>query len=389
MTSAEQAYLFRHALMRDAAYELQLPRERAQLHQKAFELIEQAYGGPAPEPGPVTISPSPSYVLHAVDGVAAELADHLRAADAGTSIELRRLYLRRAAEHAERVYQNEDAVRMWRELAGLQAASDRPAVMIRIGSLATLLGRLDEAERAYLAALESARGLSNTELIGAALHHVAVLYRDRGQRELARKTVDEALELHRRTGIARAEASTLGVLASLQQSAHDFAGAKVTLERALEVARQSGNERLEGVLMGNIGLALFEMSEFARAEQSFEESLRACRKHEERLQEGIVLSNLARLYQFTKRAVQGESAFREAIDIHREVGNTRFEGMTLCDLALCRLELARVDEARGAWQQGIAILEEIGDRVTLACLRGDLHEACSGKGIEPFRGAQS
>lgn len=42
---AEAAYLFRHALLRDAAYQLQLPTRRARLHRLAFGLIEDLWGG--------------------------------------------------------------------------------------------------------------------------------------------------------------------------------------------------------------------------------------------------------------------------------------------------------------------------------------------------------
>ncbi|KAF0247056.1 MAG: hypothetical protein FD180_173, partial [Planctomycetota bacterium] len=37
---AETAYLFRHALLRDAAYQLQLPGDRARLHGIALRAIE-------------------------------------------------------------------------------------------------------------------------------------------------------------------------------------------------------------------------------------------------------------------------------------------------------------------------------------------------------------
>ena len=42
MTSAESAYLFRHALLREAAYQLQLPTDRARLHALA---LARAGGG--------------------------------------------------------------------------------------------------------------------------------------------------------------------------------------------------------------------------------------------------------------------------------------------------------------------------------------------------------
>lgn len=42
---AELAYLFRHALLRDAAYELQPPRDRGRLHALALDVIEQLFEG--------------------------------------------------------------------------------------------------------------------------------------------------------------------------------------------------------------------------------------------------------------------------------------------------------------------------------------------------------
>jgi len=43
-TPAEAAYLFRHALLRDAAYEMQLPADRARLHALAIDSIESGPG---------------------------------------------------------------------------------------------------------------------------------------------------------------------------------------------------------------------------------------------------------------------------------------------------------------------------------------------------------
>jgi hypothetical protein len=52
--SAESTYFFRHALLRDAAYQLQLPGDRASLHALALEAMEGLSGGPPPAPPPLT-----------------------------------------------------------------------------------------------------------------------------------------------------------------------------------------------------------------------------------------------------------------------------------------------------------------------------------------------
>ena len=78
--NAESAYLFRHALLRDAAYQLQLPGDRALLHGLAFELIEALAGGRPPEPAPLDADEERPFAPHPTDAVAHELADHARSA---------------------------------------------------------------------------------------------------------------------------------------------------------------------------------------------------------------------------------------------------------------------------------------------------------------------
>jgi hypothetical protein len=41
MPTAERAYMFRHALLRDASYQLHMPRDRERLHYLALEAIER------------------------------------------------------------------------------------------------------------------------------------------------------------------------------------------------------------------------------------------------------------------------------------------------------------------------------------------------------------
>ncbi|MCC6466217.1 MAG: hypothetical protein IT463_12830 [Planctomycetes bacterium] len=77
---AELAYLFRHALLRDAAYQVQMPSDRARLHELAFYLIEDVFGGRAPEPPPLDAIDPPKMQPHPTDAVAEEPAWHARRA---------------------------------------------------------------------------------------------------------------------------------------------------------------------------------------------------------------------------------------------------------------------------------------------------------------------
>jgi hypothetical protein len=106
---AEQAYLFRHALLRDTAYQLQVPADRHRLHALALEVLEQLLAVPGHE--------------LELDSAAAELAVHARLARGGVAdahLQQREAtHLRRAARFASQRYMNHEAAAHWLTLANL------------------------------------------------------------------------------------------------------------------------------------------------------------------------------------------------------------------------------------------------------------------------------
>jgi hypothetical protein len=106
--SAGSGRAFRHVLLRDAAVQLQLPRERARLHRLAFGALEDLFGGRAPEPA-ASLPQQDASPPHPTDKVAAEPAQHALLASPDSSDPdawgtLHARYLARAAEHAEQLY---------------------------------------------------------------------------------------------------------------------------------------------------------------------------------------------------------------------------------------------------------------------------------------------
>ncbi|MBI2923080.1 MAG: hypothetical protein HYY18_18655 [Planctomycetes bacterium] len=139
---AESAYIFRHALLRDAAYQLQLPRDRARLHRIAFALIEGAAGDRAPAP-PAFDEPWAPIPPHGTDAVAEELAGH--AAHAGMASE-RKLYMGRAAIRAGLQFRNLAAESLWRDHAAASTGAERGESLRRAGLAALVAGRTSAAE---------------------------------------------------------------------------------------------------------------------------------------------------------------------------------------------------------------------------------------------------
>lgn len=155
---AEIAYVFRHALVREAAYELQPPGDRAVLHALVIEIVEAALASDDP----------------LLDAWALELADHARAAQAfrrtANLALLKALadkevgYLVRAQKYALAEYDNGVAVALGTRIADHAAASydDRFSALVQAGEVLVNMGSPVQArerfERANALAREAGNG---------------------------------------------------------------------------------------------------------------------------------------------------------------------------------------------------------------------------------------
>ena len=426
--SAELAYLFRHALLRDAAYEMQLPSERAKLHELAFYLMEETFGGRAPAPAPLDAAAPVEAAAHPTDSVALELVNHAGLALQGSGgaaelANLRRLYLQRGAEHAGRAYQSDASASAWELLAELTDGASRGEALRRAASVRALSGRTAAAETLFERAVETQRQAGDRRMEGIALGGLANLASETGRPDRAEELYQQALQLMRDAGDRYSEGISLGNLALLYQFTGRAELAEHTYERTLEIHRAVGNRRYEGIALGNLALLHRDQGRLDQAERGYEAALAIHREVGNRRSEGIILGNLAALYQDSQRPEQARDTYaaalaihrelgnrrseaiargnfaglqrfagrldasrrgyEEALAMHREVGNRRFEGIHLCEYGLTLIALKH-PRARDTWLEGWGILAQLGDRTNLDAQIAAMAFDCAEAGMAPF-----
>lgn len=402
---AELAYVFRHALLRDAAYSLQLPGDRAKLHELAFYLIEDAFGGRAPEPPPLDPSHAQDANVHATDSVALELADHALLAGAGMDgpprlLALRCRYLQRGADHAARHFQAEACATAWQQLSGHLAGVPRAEALRRAamvlfqagyaqrgqalllaalqtdfgdrsyegvllldqGNICLQTGRVSEAEALYEKALAIHREFGATRGEGIALGNLGIVCMNTGRMQRAEELTLQALVLHRKAGNRNSEGTSLSILASICQDTGRLAQAEEANLQALAIHREIGNRRSEGVVLGNLAGVYSQKGEAALAEHSSMEALEIHREVGNRRGEGISLGNMAVVFLNAGKLAEAERTTVAALAIHREVGNRRSEGVALGELAYMQWYTGRLAAAERGFTQALAIHGEISNR---------------------------
>ncbi|MBE7490692.1 MAG: tetratricopeptide repeat protein [Planctomycetes bacterium] len=393
----ESEYLFRHALVRDAAYQLLPPRSRAVLHRAALEVLQ-------------SLLPGDAHALSLADH-AARAALHLpeQAAELGRrELEL----LVRAAAYAEREFRNAEALAasqrirnhaqateaeriaalmqagfvlrgmghrtectaLWVEArARAQAAKDMGTALRAMGALADMDaedGRIEQAEHAYREVIRAAEAAGKHALVGTAWGSLGSMYRNIGRMDEAEKAYNKAIEIARRHDTERAVGIRLGNLGLLLLDTGRPEQAEAAMREALRIARDAGNRRSEHLVLGNLAIVLDRLGRHDEAETA----LRACITMAEQIESwplaAAARGNLAKHLLRRKRYTEAEQEFDLALPLLRRSGNRRHEGFALAGLADLHFRLGRLDESERVARQGLEIAHEIRNPHSAAALRG-------------------
>ena len=399
--NAELVYVFTHSLLRDAAYQLHLPADRARLHALALASFEAWFGVPAlPQIIDAEHAPEP----HASDVFAAELAIHAAAGEDNSVAEQRlALYQLRAALFARR---HDDAV----VAAGLflrasSCAAFNPALQRRIRLLAvnelTLCGKLEEAKEQIsilcaqavaagdvecevrteyaLAGIHWSQGRLDhaEEILTRALRRavekgrhdladecrggIGVLLSDNGRVQAALPHIEAALAHFRRSGSPVSVALNLGNLGLCYSHLDQFDQARSCYEEGLAIAQQEGARRREGMLLCGLGDLLRKYNRQMEAQPYYQKALHSLRETGDRRGEVITLNNFANLVALTANREQERELRMRALSMALEMGNPSLEQLVLTGLAMTSAEEGRHEEAVERLRRSVVISRAMGN----------------------------
>lgn len=361
---AESFYLFRHAVLREAAYQLMPPSARNDLHGLAVD----AY----------------SWMDAAVLAPwAGDVADHARHAGQGRAEEERRLR-RIAAEHCRATWDNRQAAAHFERmcelcgpghpdlalaLLGLGAARDgasEPAAAVSatrralaacvddttrmkcLLQLATQLretGVYPEAEQCAAQAEELATALADPDARCRALMTQSSLARISGRAEQAIEMGRTALQVAQAEGDPLVLATAKANLGIQQISVGNYAQSLSLLEEAALEHRARDNRASLVQVLAALGAALIHFERWDEGVAVMHEALDQARAIGVRRSEGIILANLAVAMNEQLRYEEGIDCCKRALEIHREMGNAASASFAYANLSGMHSSLGRLDEA--------------------------------------------
>jgi predicted ATPase len=239
---------------------------------------------------------------------------------------------------------------------------------------------LEHLEKSYRneAAIElAARALAVLKLLEGK-DRIEVLFRKagrhglRGERELERAALDEALALADAGGDAglRAKARTFLGWHLLQTSG--YAAAQEWLEQALDLAREAEDREIEARTTGNLGSVFLGRGRYEQARAQYEKYLALAREIGDRQGEASATGNLGIVFWRQGRYEEARAQYEKCLALVREIGDRHREASATGNLGSVFLDEGRYEEARAQYERCLALAREIGYRHGEANVTGNL-----------------
>jgi diguanylate cyclase (GGDEF)-like protein/putative nucleotidyltransferase with HDIG domain len=203
-------------------------------------------------------------------------------------------------------------------LAVAEALGDEAAVGHAVnvqGLLNYKMGRLDEAERLYLKARESARRAGEAKLAAMTSQNLGVIANIRGELEQALWHYEASLADYRALGLAKYICITLNNLGMLYTRMERWETAERAYEEAIPLSLQIGDVGVRVILEVNFAILWIARKEFAKARQACDRALAISEETHHTEAIGEIQKCYGVIFRETGDFAAAEDAFRNAVDL--------------------------------------------------------------------------
>ena len=350
----ELRYIFRHSLLREAVYHMQMGTRLKELHGLIAEAIERLYAPNLKE----------KYI---------DLAFHYEQAERSGKT---RKYLAKAATHARRNYQNEQALQFYDKLLHYvrKKKKKRVKVLLDKAKILQLTGAWDDCEQVLQEALQLSIKSDKTLLIGRCHNRIGKLYMLRGEYPKAQQHFEAALQKFQSLPDEIGTAKVYGNLGNFYFRQGNYPKAKDFFNRSLAYSQSPLLINSRANIVSHLGLAYMNQGQFEEGIRCQLEELEQCQQRNDKQGLATLYTNLGIVY-FEKGAYpEALDCYEQGLSISEELGNKQLTAIAIGCIGSVQQQQGNYPAALENFLTDLRICEEIGDKQGIAIALGLLGE---------------
>ena len=345
-------YIFSHALLREAAYGMQVKARLRYLHQQIAEAIERLYAGQ-------------------IEDRFFELAFHYE--QAGIAVKTLE-YLKKAGEYTLSQYENQRALECFEKLYSLLDKNTHPeirsGILLKIAKILEQTGEWERCARTCrdtLALSEKSGDSSSAAQARNALGRLLMLQGDYFQAaQLFRKALQQFEALEHNQGLAE----VLGHMGNLYFRQGNYEASEQFLLRCIEIARTIPNYRLDAQFVANLGLNYMNLGNYPAAITCQREHLAYCQNNNDRPGMCVLLIHLGIVLLEKGDYTQALEYFQQGLNLSDSLGNKQLKAVALGNIGEIYERQGNYSKAMDNYRKDLELCEALGDKQGVAIALG-------------------
>ena len=349
----QYGFKFKHALLRDTAYEMQIESGRRELHRLIAERMEKF----------PTLHLKKYYT---------DIAYHYEhAKNKNKTIE----YLEKAGDEAKAHYQNQQALDSYNRLLALLVLG-RPTVkidaLLKKAEILEIIGKWKECQQICEEAIRLAEQIGDKRRMGQAKRISGIILRKEGQHDKAIASLKQAIEWFETVKDKKGIGLGFSSLGMVYWQRSDDVTAMAYYEKAFNIAEELDDKLEIAKNADNMGIIFYELrGNYEAAMIWFEKSLQIFEELENKLEKSRVLNNIGECHRTQGHYEAAMERYRETLQIAEKFGDKFQIATTLTNIGHVYKATGEYNMAIVNYDRAISMLKELGNKFVLCeCLIG-------------------
>lgn len=358
----ELTYLFHHALLRDAAYAMQLETQLQALHRTAAQSLETMYA-------------------ENLNVYAEELGYHWEAAgDVKTAV----FHWQQAAQNSQQTYQNEKAIaQLDKLLTHLELFTKRELIetlMEKATISFKLLGNYDDAEEALTQAIALAETENDPHLLGKTVGLLGQMWVEHGEYDRAQQQLQRSRDILEQEPSSAALALAYRELGNASEGFGDYEEAARLYAKGKAVSETIDDTW--GVAQANLNLGLMRWNSGAydEAETLYRQALAGFEATNDLYSQCKVYNNLGSVAWGREEMETAVTQYTRAYEKGKECGSYLVQSITLGNLGTIANHKEEYEKSNEYQLESLRISEEVNELYGIAFTKCSLANNYNGLG---------
>ncbi|MCK4666281.1 tetratricopeptide repeat protein [Candidatus Dependentiae bacterium] len=348
---SEIKYIFKHALIRETIYEMQLKKTLRNLHQLTGEIIEKIY-------------------KNELEQYYHELSYHFEKADNKSKA---KEYIEKAGNYAYDNFQNQDAVLFFMKLLKFQIApTEKILIRMKLASIFYNIGEWEKSAEIYRQSLRQSIHLKDNELIAEVKKQFGGLLQSMGEHKKSLKLLKDSLSIFSNLNLRKDIAICFGHIGVVYGDQGKFPEAVKYFKKQLEIGEEIGDQEVINTAINNLGLVCYYLGQIKDANDYLIRGLNIARKNKDKRAICKILGNLGLLYWRTGELRMAMDSYQEEFDLAEELGLKQSIAMAWGNMGVIHYTRGKFKKALEYFNKYLQMSYEIGDKHGISKALGNI-----------------